>query len=208
VPQLTVIQKMKYLTLISLIIIFSQRAYAENVVRHRVITPTVHSYSLSTNLKDKLVWEMNENTLTFGQGETGSYIQNENREILYTWEDPLEVSGAIASENGTALLVRIMDSGGYYRGATRFILADGNWQVDEVMQKDHPSIDIRNRWIKEIGAISDDGSIAILHIGEADSDKSKTRTSYRMFYGWQTWDLTQTERLGTGLTICNGRKDN
>ena len=182
-------------------------------IKHRVRKSTVKLPKGMTaeqvlTLASELVWEMNENTLTFGQGETGSYIQNENREILYTWEDPLEVSGAIASENGTALLVRIMDSGGYYRGATRFILADGNWQVDEVMQKDHPSIDIRNRWIKEIGAISDDGSIAILHIGEADSDKSKTRTSYRMFYGWQTWDLTQTERLGTGLTICNGRKDN
>ena len=199
---------MKRTLIFVILLAFGHFSFSEEKPRIRSVTLSERNYSLETNLKDKLKWEMADGTLRFVQSESGAYIRKENGEILHEWKSPLEVCGAVASENKTALLVRIMNDGGYYVEITRFVLEDKKWEVDSVMVGKHPKLKIRDRWVRELGAVSDDGSIAILHVGESDSDRSEERTSYKMFYGWQTWELNQSIMLGVGLKICNGNRDN
>ena len=163
-------------------------------------------YSVATNLNDQLKWKLSGTTFEFAQGKGKCELKNDRDELIYTWEEPLRVSGAVASENGTALLVRVMTAKGIYHGITRFVLADGAWAVEEVMQEDDPVMAIRDRWSNELGAVADDGATAILHVGEADSDRTPERKGFQMFYSWQTWDLSKTKRLGVGLKMSNAIK--
>ncbi len=163
-------------------------------------------YSVATNLNNQLEWKLTGTTFQFVQDDGKCEIKNDRGKLIHTWDSPLQVSGAVASENGTALLVRVMTAKGFYHGITRFILTDGTWKVDEVMLSDHPDMAIRDRWIDELGAVADDGATAILHVGEADSDRTPGRKGFRMFYSWQTWDLNKTKRLGVGLKMSNAKK--
>lgn len=163
-------------------------------------------YSVKTNLKDQLSWKLGSSTFNFSQDGTTCELKNEKGKLIYTWKEPLQVAGAVASENGSALLVRVMTATGFYHGITRFVLVDGEWKVDEVMLDKHPDIAIRDRWVQELGAVADDGNTAILHVGEADSDRTPERKGFRMFYTWQTWDLSKTKRLGVGLKMSNAKK--
>jgi len=181
---------------------------ATPVMNGKGITIARHEYSVATNLGDKLTWKLAGGMLTFEQDGATCKLKNEAGEVIHLWDEKFEVSGAVSSENGTALLVCIMTSKGFYHGITRFVFKDAKWKTDEVMLHEHPNMKIRDRWVHELGAVSDDGATAILHIGEADSDRSPQRTGFRMFYGWQTWDLDKTEKIGTGLKMCNGQMDN
>ena len=188
----------------SLIIVLS--LFALPAVSGKDITVKARDYSVATNLKDQLTWEMKGNVLRFLQNEGKCELKNGKGDVLHTWETPLEVSGAVASENGTALLVRVMTAKGFYHGITRFVLKNGTWDIDEVMLGKHPDMKVRDRWINELGAVADDGATAILHVGEADSDRSPQRQAFRMFYNWQTWDLMNTKKLGSGLKMSNAKK--
>lgn len=162
-------------------------------------------YSVATNLHNQLQWKLAGSTFEFVQDGGKCELKNDRGEVVHTWGESFEVSGAVASEKGTALLVRVMTKG-FYHGITRLLLKNGNWQVDEVMLGKHPDVVIRDRWIRELGAVSDDGSEAILHVGAADSDRTPERQSFNMFYGWETWDLNGTKKLGSGLKMCNAKK--
>lgn len=165
-----------------------------------------HQYLLKENLKDKLKWTMSTGTLEFTQDGETCELKDEVGKVIYRWEAPLEVSGVIASEKGTALLVQVMTNKGVYHGLTRFVLEGKTWRVSQVMLNNHPLIEIRDRWVSELGALSDDGGSAILRVGTADSDKSPERKGYRMFYEWETWDLGETKMIGSGLKMCNANK--
>jgi len=166
------------------------------------------NYSVKTNLKDQLSWKLDSSTFDFSQDGTTCELKNGKGKLIYTWKEPLQVAGAVASENGTTLLVRVMTATGFYHGITRFVLVKGAWKMDEVMLDNHPDMAIRDRWVEELGAVADDGNTAIFHIGEADSDRTPEREGFRMFYTWQTWELNKTEMLGIGLKMSNGKRDN
>jgi len=165
------------------------------------------NYSVAENLNNQLAWKVDGDVFKFEQTDGGCQLKNSKGEVLRNWDAPLVVSGAVMSENGKALLVRIMTSTGFYHGITRFVLNDKIWKIDEVISSEHPDMKIRDRWVQELGAVADDGITAILNVGEADSDRSPSRHGYRMFYGWQTWDLSNTKLLGRGLKMSNGKKD-
>jgi hypothetical protein len=179
---------------------------ASPVVKGQDVTVRPHEYSVTANLKDQMTWTMEGDTLAFEQKDSTCLLRKKGGDVLYTWKTPLEVSGAVSSEEGKALLVVVMTSKGFYHGITRFVRRDGAWKIDEVMLGEHANLKIRDRWVRELGAVSDDGATAIFHIGEADSDLSPQRKGFRMFYGWQTWNLDKTEKIGTGLKMCNGKK--
>ena len=56
-----------------------------------------------------------------------------------------------------------------------------------------------------VGAVSDDGSRAILHIGEFEKDQTEEHKGGRMYYGWQTWNLETTEKISDGLKMENAK---
>jgi hypothetical protein len=53
-------------------------------------------------------------------------------------------------------------------------------------------------WVRELGAVSDDGNIVVLKIGW-ESPKRKW-----ISYEWQTWSIREEKRLGRGLQITHG----
>ena len=170
------------------------------------IVVSEREYSVATNLKDQLKWKLAGATFEFVQNGETCDLKSQDGVVIHSWGTSLEVSGAVASEKGTALLVRVMTAKGFYHGITRLRLKNGGWVVDEVMLDKHPAIKIRDRWVRELGAVSDDGSEAIVHVGAADSDRTPERQGFRMFYGWETWDLNATKKLGSGLKMSNGKK--
>jgi hypothetical protein len=59
-----------------------------------------------------------------------------------------------------------------------------------------------HRTVSELGAVADDGSIALIKFGAANAEKAP----YTMDYVWQTWALSTPKALGTGLKLENGKR--
>ncbi|MFC0020107.1 hypothetical protein AAFN60_02970 [Roseibacillus persicicus] len=171
------------------------------------VTVAPHSYSVKDNLKDKLSWKLKGTTFTFVQEDDRCKIVDSDGSGIFGWKAPYEVADVVTSEDKTVMLVKIMTAKGFYSGITRFRLTDNGWEKDVVMLGKHPDMKIRDRWVSDLGAVANDGKTALLEVGASDTDRSPERTSYRMFYYWETWDLEETRKIGTGLTMANSKKD-
>jgi hypothetical protein len=160
--------------------------------------PELPPYSVARGLQNVLTWEMKGATLTFEQDGEDCHLKS-GADVVHSWKKPLQVHGVVRSETGTALLVLVRRGIGRYHSLTRIVLGDGGWRTDDVLLATHQSIKIRGRMVRELGAVADDGKTAILFVGEADRDIEPETPGYNMRYSWQTWNLDETEKIGTGL---------
>ena len=169
--------------------------------------PEIRSYSVFHSLKGNVSWNMKGATLTFVQEGESCYLRN-GEKVLYSWLTPLEVSGAVCSEKGTVLLVLVFNSGGQYHGITRITLNDGKWTTDEVVLKTHQNIKMQNLlFVRELGAVANDGKTALLNVGEPPRDPKFLPSGYPVLFSWQTWNLDENKQIAKGL-IGNVRKGN
>lgn len=122
--------------------------------------------------------------------------------------------GSIVSKGGSCLLLLVSISRptkpssairgawdhGYLLRITK--TSDGRFRAKKVMDRAKPFMSQRHRGVSELGAVSDDGSSALIKFSEADADEAP----YRMSYAWQTWDLDTPKKLSDGLTLDNAKK--
>ena len=112
---------------------------------------------------------------------------------------PDYVEEVIVSGTSTCLLLRIMrrtpGAVSHYSRLLRITRARHSpWVAEPILQRDTSSTEPQ-RWIVELGAISDSGRMALLKIGELDS-----RTS-RLTYSWQTWLLDSARKVSEGRSL-------
>lgn len=135
-------------------------------------------------------------------------LMDDSDDTLYYFGKSEVVRESIASESEACLLLRVMIQRPQAKGAhgvsydygyiLRIVVeSDGKTRVSRVMDSALPPMNMLHRTVSELGAVSDDGKIALLKFGEADREE----TPYKMTYSWQTWDLDTPKALGTGLRL-------
>ncbi len=123
-----------------------------------------------------------------------------------------DVYGAVVSEGHTCLLVllfverlgkRSADRRGFDYGYLLRVTSDSSgWHTTRLFEHATPPMNELHRFISELGAVSDDGKIALLKFGAANREQ----TPYTMDYTWQTWELDTPKLLGTGLKLEHGKR--
>jgi len=78
-----------------------------------------------------------------------------------------------------------------FSGLARITHSLAGWKFERVWKVD------RNEWVRDLGAISDDGQRALFKVGR----KSAPVAPYSVSAAWQTWDLDKNLLLKTGLTV-------
>lgn len=102
----------------------------------------------------------------------------------------------VASDSGTCLLFSLSHSN--WRGSlVRVMPVAGKLRVDELWKQPFDLFAGKKWFIHDLGAVSDDGTKALLEIGRNGSDD-------RMIYGWQTWRLDPAELVAPRMTVANG----
>ena len=132
--------------------------------------------------------------------------------VVFAFPAAHEVRGAVLSEGHRCLLLlvdieRVAEGKPGFRpydyGYLLRVRSDATGlKVSRVLERGIPPMNELHRWVSELGAVSDDGSTALLKFGAANRDKAP----YTMDYVWQTWDLDTPKVLGTGLTLQHGKR--
>jgi hypothetical protein len=110
----------------------------------REVSFVQREYSVKENLINHLVWKMKGAVFKFEQDGENCHLKS-GGVVIHSWMKPLEVSGVIRSEKGSALLVQVSKKRGYYSSITRIVFTDGAWLSDEVLLAKHPTMKIRHR---------------------------------------------------------------
>lgn len=129
-------------------------------------------------------------TMDISDGE-GTVLYSFTRETVI---DPnLKV---VASDSGTCLLFSLSYSG-WTGSLVRVMPVDGKLRADELWKKPFDLFSGKRWFIPDLGAVSDDGTKALMEIGREGPDN-------RMIYGWQTWRLDPAELVTPRMTAANG----
>jgi len=123
-----------------------------------------------------------------------------------------DVRGAVLSEHQTCLLLlvdverlseRRSDRRSFdYGYLLRIAFAPDGLHVTRLLDYASPPMNELHRGVSELGAISDDGTTALLKYAAAN----RQHAPYTIDYVWQTWDLQTPKVLGTGLRIDHGKR--
>jgi hypothetical protein len=81
--------------------------------------------------------------------------------------------------------------GSDFSGLARVSHSPTGWTFQRVWKVDH------NEWVRDLGAISNDGSRALFRIAR----KSAAVAPYDVGEQWQTWDLDKNVLIKTGLSV-------
>lgn len=128
----------------------------------------------------------------------------ENGTILFQIEYPEVVHQIIASEQRESLLVLVFrqrESGGgadYAYLLTAREKQDGTVEFQKRLPDEVPPMR-KHQFVSELGAISDDASVALIKMGEPDREQPP----YKVGYVWETWNLSSPKLLKTGLKLCD-----
>lgn len=158
---------------------------------------------LDYGFKCPATWQLGLHPLVFEYIRGKETVIRDQNTPVFTLNYPNVVTGAIASENGKVLLVlvsQVQSSGGwnYDHLMTVQEISGGTLQFREWLPAGQEPMR-KHRWIMELGAISDDGHTILVKMGEPDRDK----VPYTVGDVWETWDLSTSKLVKTGLKLCN-----
>ncbi|RYD20773.1 MAG: hypothetical protein EOP88_13785 [Verrucomicrobiaceae bacterium] len=102
----------------------------------------------------------------------------------------------VSSDSGSCLLFSLTHSN-WTGSLVRLMPVEGKLRVEELWKKPFDLFSGKKWFIADIGAVSDDGSKALLQIGKEGPDE-------RMLYGWQTWRLDPAECVTPRMNVANG----
>ena len=145
-----------------------------------------------------------EYELRFEATADGASIKDQTGTTLLDRKDRQRVSEAKLSPNAAVALLRIDKferNFGWYHGLVRVRVSDKGLVVDELWDSGTDLFPERRWWVSEIGALSDDGEVALIKLGISGENNGPIE------YSWQTWQLSPAKQLGTGLTVSNGAQD-
>ncbi|MBL9117524.1 MAG: hypothetical protein JNJ83_21140 [Verrucomicrobiaceae bacterium] len=136
-----------------------------------------------------------------GEGFT---LKDQTGATLLERKEKQRVTEKKLSPNAEVALLRIdkfEKNFGWYRGLVRVRVSDKGLVVDELWDTGTDLFPGRRWWVSEIGALSDDGEVALLKLGISGENNGPIE------YSWQTWQLNPAKQLGSGLTVANGAQD-
>ena len=122
--------------------------------------------------------------------------------LLGTIFYPEVITQIIRSAKGKTLLLLIdkeRTTGGLdYSGLGSIAPGPGsNLSLRRVLPAAHSAMSDKQKWVSELGAVSDDGVIALFKMGT----QSNRKAPYSVDYTWETWDLRTPRHLKTGLSL-------
>ena len=171
-------------------------------------------FSCTVAFGDQTEWTLGSVTLRAAPTGTSRPLTTHDGTKLHEFAERDDVRGSIVSKAGSCLLLLVSISrptkpGSAIRGAWDYgyllritKTSDGRLTAKKVMDRATPFMTQRQRGVSELGAVSDDGSSALIKFSEADADEAP----YRMSYAWQTWELDTPKKLADGLTLDNAKK--
>lgn len=120
------------------------------------------------------------------------------------------VKESVSSESGTCLLLKVMfrkpmegevpGVSQIYRHVLRIVAEpSGQMSVSRILDSPLPEENGVRRTVSELGAVSDDGRMALLNIRETTQEGTVT-------YSWQTWDVDKLQVSDTGLRMDHGAR--
>jgi hypothetical protein len=192
---------MKHL-LLFLLLVTQNVSDAQQIIRRQIISAS--EISLEERLDGKMEWPMkNGETLHFSNADGITKLSSSSQTIVEI-QKPEYVNAVVASLSSSCLLLLIMrerERGSDYSRLIRVIQnPQGSWGYDSLLLKDEPPMDQLNRWISELGTVSDSGKMALFKMGETNQETSEQR----MRYVWQTWDLDARRKVADGIRIPEG----
>lgn len=160
-------------------------------------------FSMDYAFRSPLIWRVGNRSIVFDYKNKSETVIRDGETVVYSLPFPKVVTGIIASEDKTTLLIIIS-----------LVQKDGGWNYDRLMilrkeaadeivvsyeclLMNEPEID--QKWVVELGAISDDGRVALVKMGVPDGD----RPPYNVNHVWETWDLKSQKRVGIGIKLCD-----
>ena len=165
--------------------------------------PTGTAFMMDYAYRGPLTWQLGTRSVVFEYKKGVETFFREGETVIYRLPFPQVITGVIASENKKTLLIHIsliQERGGWNYDHLMTLseeAADKRVVIHECLSTNEPSM--KRKWIVEVGAVSDDGQVALVKMGEPDDE----RPSYNVNHVWQKWDLKSQELIGVGMKLCN-----
>lgn len=157
------------------------------------------------NLGGELSRRFGDEMIQFERDDKGVRLVAPRGREVYRVDAPLWLEQAVSSENHRVLLLLLTRTDVHallrHYGIVRLRLDSQNrLEVAEFMRA---SAETREPWVQDLGAVSDDGQIALLRLSRPHR-VSSDQTIY--FYDWQTWDIERPMKIGDGLAVSHGKR--
>jgi hypothetical protein len=166
----------------------------------------------SIALADETEWKLGSVTLRAPFDGGSRVLVTPDGTKLHEFEGFENVYSSVISKGGSCLLLLVTISYPAHRGmpiqrSYGYLLriskgSDVRLTAKKVMDRATPFMSKRHRRVSELGAVSDDGTTALLQFSVADADEAP----YTMPHVWQTWELDTPKMLSEGLTMDNAKK--
>jgi hypothetical protein len=161
---------------------------------------------LFDNLGGETSRRLGDDLIQFERNDIGVRLVAPGGREVYRIDAPLWLEEAISSENHRVLLLLLTRTDVHallrHYGIVRLRLDSQNrLEVAEFMRA--VSFENRKLWVEDIGAVSNDGQIALLRVSRPHR-VSSDQTIY--FYDWQTWDIERPMKIGDGLAVSHGKR--
>jgi hypothetical protein len=169
--------------------------------------------TLSTVSAEQPTWTMDGGqTLRLDMSREIRRLLDDSDALVAEFPVAEDVGGAILSDHHKCLLLLVRierlsdrrpDRRSFdYGHLLRVSSGPSGWQVGRLLDHAAAPMNEPHRSISQLGAVADDGKIALMQFGIANRDKAP----YTMNSVWQTWDLDGPSLLGTGLTVEHGKR--
>jgi hypothetical protein len=147
-------------------------------------------WTLKSGLVVKIVYNPRQDTIITAGANT-------LRKIPY----PDVIGQVIASDDSESLLFLIQErkSLGYDYSHLLSMRENKNGGIEFALYLSRDLEPMRkNRWVVELGAVSNDGKRALIKMGEPDREIAP----FTVGHVWETWDLSTPSLLKIGLKLC------
>jgi hypothetical protein len=167
-------------------------------LRNIRIVPT--SVDFHEHLGEISEWKLaHGHTIRLEMQDSSTLVLDETGKRVLSIQGPEYVCQAVVSTAGSVLLFSIWSTRGNYSHLVRLSSSEASVTSERIWDSGSGIIPETRWWLHELGAVSDDGKTMLVQLAESDNKTNRIR------YRWQTWQTSPAKRLGTGLTIANGR---